>query len=79
VAGEPPDDEPEEVSLLDEEGLERRFLMHDAFDVDELTYYLVQSVEDPEEVLLLKESDDGLEAVQGEELESVLGMMEAEP
>lgn len=79
MADEPPDDEPEEVSLVDEEGVERRFLMHDAFDVDELTYYLVQSVDDPEQVLLLKESAEGLEAVQGDELETVLGMMEAEP
>ena len=42
------------VTLLDEDGAERRFRLHDAFDTDGHTYYLVESADDPEQVLLLR-------------------------
>lgn len=69
---------PQEVVLLDEEGGELRFLLHDAFDVDEHTYYLVESVEDPEQVLLLREGSGRLESVEGDEFDRVLALLEAE-
>lgn len=72
------EDPPEEVVLIDEEGGERRFKLHDAFDADGIIYYLVEAAEDPEQVLLLKETDSGLETVDSEELDRVLALLEAE-
>ena len=49
----------DEVTLIDDAGVERRFRMHDAFDLDGVAYYLVEDARDPERVLLLRESDAG--------------------
>ena len=67
------------VTLIDESGGERRFRLHDAFDLEGATYYLVESVEDAEQVLLLKEAGQGLETVEGDEFQRVITQMEAEP
>ena len=69
-------DSGEVVTLLDETGLERRFTMHDAFDLDGTAYYLVESVDDPNQVLLLRESEGGLETVDGDELARVMAALE---
>jgi len=45
---------PQEVSLIDESGKERRFRLHDAFDLEGKTYYVMEAFEDPDEVLLLR-------------------------
>ena len=66
------------VTLLDEEGAERRFVLHDAFDAEGRTYYLVEAADDPEQVLLLRETDGGLESVDGPEFERVLTLLEAD-
>lgn len=66
------------VTLLDEDGAERRFVLHDAFDADGHTYYLVEAADDPEEVLLLRETAAGLESVDGPEFERVLTLLEAD-
>jgi diaminopimelate decarboxylase len=66
----------DEVTLIDESGVERRFRMHDAFEVEGVPYYLVEDVKDPERVLLLRETGDGLETVGGEEFERVMGALE---
>jgi Protein of unknown function (DUF1292) len=66
----------DEVTLIDETGLERRFRMHDAFDLDGVAYYLVEDVRDSERVLLLREGEGGLETVGGEEFERVMGALE---
>lgn len=66
----------EEVTLVDEAGAERRFSLHDAFDLDGEAYYLVEDVEDPERVMLLRESDTGLETVDGEEFNKVMQALE---
>ncbi len=66
----------EEVTLVDESGLERRFSLHDAFDLDGEAYYLVEDVDDPERVMLLRESEDGLETVDGEEFGRVMKALE---
>ncbi|HXM55624.1 MAG TPA: hypothetical protein VOB72_09555 [Candidatus Dormibacteraeota bacterium] len=71
-------DAPTEVTLLDEAGAERRFLLHDAIESDRRTYYLVEAADDPEQVLLLKETDQGLESVEGDEFERVLALLQAE-
>lgn len=71
-------DEPEQVTLIDERGAERRFLLHDAFDADGATYYVVEAADDPEQVMLLKETEQGLESVDGDELERVIGVLESE-
>ena len=63
---------PQEVSLIDESGTERKFRLHDAFDLEGSTYYLVEDAEDPEAVLLLRESGGGLETVDAEEFERVM-------
>jgi hypothetical protein len=71
-------DAPQEVTLLDEAGTERRFLLHDAIEADHRTYFLVEAADDPEQVLLLKETDEGLESVDGDEFERVLALLQAE-
>jgi hypothetical protein len=64
------------ITLLDETGLERRFTMHDAFDLEGTAYYLVEDVEDPNQVLLLRESGGGLETVDGDEFSRVMAALE---
>lgn len=68
----------EEITLIDESGGERRFRLHDAFDLEDVTYYLVESVEDPEQVILLRDAEGGLESVEGEDFDRVIAMLEAE-
>ena len=70
--------EAEQVTLVDEAGVERKFVVHDAFEVDDRTYYLVEAADDPEEVLLLKEGKGTLESVDAEEFDRVLDLLEAE-
>ena len=70
--------EADELTLIDEDGVERRFRLHDAFDVEGATYYLVEAVNDPEEVLLLKEHLGTLESVEGEDFDRVLALLEEE-
>jgi hypothetical protein len=66
------------VTLVDEAGVERRFRLHDAFDVEGTAHYVVEDVQDPDQVLLLRESDDRLEALEGEEFDRVMALIEAE-
>jgi hypothetical protein len=66
----------EQVSLIDEAGVERRFLLHDAFDLEGVAYYLVEDAADAEKVLLLRESPSGLETVDGAEFETVMRALE---
>jgi len=72
------DDESQEITLIDESGVERSFRLHDAFDVDGVTYYLVEAADEPDMGLLLKESPGGLETVEDEEFDRVMGELEAE-
>lgn len=72
-------DQPAEtVTLIDEEGKELVFTLHDAFDVEGRTYYLVESVADPELVVVLREEDGQLLSVDGEEFDSIMAMLEDE-
>jgi hypothetical protein len=66
----------EQVTLVDETGVERRFSLHDAFDLDGVTYYLVEDVDDPQRVMLLRESESGLETIDGEEFDRVMKALE---
>jgi hypothetical protein len=66
----------EQVTLVDESGAERRFVLHDAFDLDGVAYYLVEDAADSERVLLLRESDSGLETVDGDEFKRVMEALE---
>ncbi len=66
----------EEVTLIDEDGSERRFRMHDAFELEGSTYYLVEGAADPTEVLLLRETDGGLETVEDDEFQRVMAALE---
>ena len=68
----------EQVTLVDEAGVERKFVVHDAFEVDDRTYYLMEAADDPEEVLLLKEGQGTLESVDADEFDRVLDFLEAE-
>jgi hypothetical protein len=68
--------EAEEITLIDESGYERRFRLHDAFDLDEVAYYLVEDVEERDRVLLLRETDGGLETVDGSEFKRVMAALE---
>ena len=70
---------PEPITLIDQDGVGREFLVHDAIDVQGHTYYLVEDATDPEQVALLKEQEEGtLEPVGGEEFDRVLALLEAE-
>ena len=71
-------DGPQEVTLLDESGDGHRFLVHDAIESDGRTYYLVEAADDPEQVLLLRETEGGLESVAEDELERVLALLQDE-
>lgn len=64
------------ITLIDESGVERRFTMHDAFELDAVAYYLVEDIDDPNQVLLLRESPAGLETVDGEEFRRVMAALE---
>jgi hypothetical protein len=66
----------DEVTLVDDSGAERRFKLHDAFDLDGVTYYLVEDASDPERVLLLRELEGGLETVDGDEFKRVMEALE---
>ena len=66
------------MTLIDEAGRERQFQLHDAFDHDGGVYYLVENVDDPSQVLLLRESGTGLETVEGEEFQRVIAALEGE-
>lgn len=72
------DDLSEEITLIDEAGQERRFNLHDAFEVDGWTYYLVESKDDPDEVLLLKEVAGSLQSVDQDEFARVVAILESE-
>ena len=69
-------DEPAPITLVDEAGVERRFRLHDAFDLEDVHYYLVEAKDDPDEVLLLRESAGGLETVDGDEFKRVITALE---
>jgi hypothetical protein len=66
----------EQVTLVDEAGVERRFNLHDAFEHDGVAYYLVEDSADTDRVLLLREGDSGLETVTGEEFDTVMKALE---
>lgn len=66
----------EQVTLVDESGVERKFALHDAFDLDGVAYYLVEDVDDPERVMLLRESQSGLETIDGDEFSRVMKALE---
>jgi uncharacterized protein YrzB (UPF0473 family) len=69
-------DDSEPITLIDETGVERKFRLHDAFDVQEVHYYLVEAADDPSQVLLLRETGGGLETVDGDEFKSVMTALE---
>lgn len=64
------------ITLIDETGRERQFQLHDAFDHEGAVYYLVENIDDPSQVLLLRESSGGLETVEGEEFQRVIAALE---
>ncbi|GAC1644995.1 MAG: hypothetical protein PVS3B2_19310 [Candidatus Dormibacteraceae bacterium] len=69
-------EESQTITLIDESGMERRFQLHDAFDIAEVHYYLVEAADDPSQVLLLREGNSGLETVDGEEFKQVMAALE---
>ena len=71
-----PADDSEPITLIDETGVERKFRLHDAFDVQEAHYYLVEAADDPSQVLLLRETGGGLETVDGDEFKRVMTALE---
>jgi Protein of unknown function (DUF1292) len=65
-----------DVTLVDESGTERRFALHDAFDLDGVAYYLVEDIDERDTVMLLRESESGLETIDGEEFTRVMKALE---
>jgi hypothetical protein len=72
------DNPPKSVTLIDESGAERRFRLHDAFELEGVTYYLVEGTDDPAEVMLLREVAGVLETVEDEEFQRVITALEAD-
>jgi hypothetical protein len=74
----PPSQEgpPQPITLIDETGRERQFQLHDAFDHEGAVYYLVENIDDPSQVLLLREVTGALETVEGEEFQRVIAALE---
>jgi uncharacterized protein YrzB (UPF0473 family) len=66
----------ESITLIDEAGVERRYRLHDAFEVESVNYYLVEAADDASQVLLLRESEGGLETVDGDEFKRVITALE---
>ena len=64
--------------LVDEQGRERQFNLHDAFELDGVDYYLVEAADEPEMVVVLREEGGALVAVEGEEFDRVMKMLESE-
>jgi hypothetical protein len=64
------------ITLIDEAGRERQFQLHDAFDHQGGVYYLVENIDDPSQVLLLREADGALETVEGDEFQQVIAALE---
>ena len=75
-ADEGAQEDPQPITLIDESGKERTFRMHDAFDLDGVAYYLVESADNPSEVMLLREGGDGLETVADAEFQRVMAALE---
>jgi hypothetical protein len=71
-------DAPQPITLIDETGRERQFQLHDAFDHDGAVYYLVENLDDPSQVLLLREAAGGLETVEDDEFQRVMAALEAD-
>jgi len=69
-------DNAEPITLIDESGVERRYRLHDAFDLEGVNYYLVEAADDATQVLLLRESAGGLETVDGDEFKRVITALE---
>jgi hypothetical protein len=69
-------DSAEPITLIDEAGVERRYRLHDAFDLEGVNYYLVEAADDATQVLLLRESAGGLETVDGDEFKRVITALE---
>ncbi len=69
---------PASVMLVDEDGIERRFTLHDAFDVEDCTYYLVEAEDEPDLVLILREEESGLVAIEGPEFDRIVSILENE-
>jgi uncharacterized protein YrzB (UPF0473 family) len=69
-------EEPQQITLIDETGRERSFRLHDAFDLEGATYYLVEGAADASEVLLLRENDGALETVEDDEFQRVMKALE---
>jgi Protein of unknown function (DUF1292) len=67
---------PHPVTLIDENGRERQFQLHDAFDHEGVAYYLVENIDDPSQVLLLREVGGALETVEGEDFQRVIAALE---
>jgi hypothetical protein len=64
------------VTLIDESGRERKFALHDAFDLEGAAYYLVEGVDNPDEVLLLREVEGALQTVEDDEFQRVMAALE---
>lgn len=69
-------DAPHLITLIDETGRECQFQLHDAFDHEGAVYYLVENVNDPSQVLLLRDVGGALEAVEGDEFQKVIAALE---
>jgi uncharacterized protein YrzB (UPF0473 family) len=67
---------PHPITLIDENGRERQFQLHDAFDHEGAVYYLVEDIDDPTQVLLLREAGGALETVEGTEFQRVIAALE---
>lgn len=69
------DDDAREIELIDERGEARSFLVHDAIEVDGETCYLVESVDDDDLVLVLREREGNLEPLEGDELDRAIQLL----
>ncbi|MHB8572286.1 MAG: DUF1292 domain-containing protein [Candidatus Dormibacteria bacterium] len=83
VNGSRTSDEPEEdlqvISLVDESGGEVDFYVHDILELDGHEYYILESVSDAEEVLVLRRDDEQLVSLEDqEELDRVVDLLESD-
>ncbi len=75
---EDPDGEVETLALVDEEGREESFYIHDVTDYENTTYFVLENQADANDVRILKQDGEQLVSLDDDELDRVVKFLEAE-
>jgi uncharacterized protein YrzB (UPF0473 family) len=73
---EEPNGEVETLVLVDEDGREESFYVHDVTEFDSDTYFVLENQADANDVRILKQDGDQLVSLEDEELDRVIKHLE---